>query len=132
MIRGQRVADRHAGVEANHGEASMAERLHERDHVIRLRARVVAALGFVGQADPALIDRDDLEVTRQRRHHQPPLVPGLRPAMDQQEWTALASDDGVKAHAIRVDVAARERVRETRRQIRCSEDGAWAGGDASG
>jgi hypothetical protein len=35
--------------------------------------------------------------------------------MDQQEWTALASNDGVKAHAIRVDVLARERVRETRR-----------------
>jgi hypothetical protein len=32
--------------------------------------------------------------------------------MDQQEWTALASDDGVEAQAIGVDVPAGERVRE--------------------
>jgi hypothetical protein len=35
--------------------------------------------------------------------------------MDEQEWTALAADDGVKAYAMRVDLAAREGVRETRR-----------------
>src|SRR4029453_5406242 len=87
--------------------------------------------GLSASPIPALIGRDDFEVMRQCGHHQPPLVPGLRPAMDQQEWTTLAANDGVKAHAIGVDVSARERVREPRRQIRCSEDGAWAGRDAS-
>jgi hypothetical protein len=50
--------------------------------------------------------------------------------MHEQEWTPLASGDGVQAQSIYVDVPTGKRIRETRRQIRCSENRARAGGTA--
>ncbi len=44
---------------------------------------------------PALVDRDDLEVPGQPRHQHAPRVPGLRPAMHQQQRRPVASDDRV-------------------------------------
>ena len=123
VIRGQRVADREAGVVAGDGEPLVAERVHQRDQVGGERAGVVAVRGLVGQADTALVDRDDLEVPGQRRHHQAPGVPGLGPAVDQQERRTLAADDGVQPQVAGVDVAARERVGEPGREVRRAGDG---------
>ena len=125
-VRGQGIGDRHSGVDANHSEALVAERLHERDHVVGLRAGVVPARGFVGQPDPALVDRDDLEVPRQRGHHEAPVVPILGPAVHQQQRRAFASDDRVQAHLTSVDVPAGERIGEPRREVRRPRDGAGA------
>jgi len=69
MIRGQRVSDFSAGVEADDGEALVSERFHQRNEVVSLRAGVVPALRGVGEPNPALVDCDDSEVPRQRRHH---------------------------------------------------------------
>ncbi len=126
VIRGERVADREAGVVADHGEPLVAERVHQRDKIARERAGVVAARGFVGQPDPALVDRDDLEVLGQRRHQQPPRVPGLGPAVHQQQRRPLAADDRVQAQLTGVDVLARERVREPRGEVRRAGDGEGA------
>ena len=60
VIRGQRVADREAGVVADHGEPLVAERVHQRDQVAGEGAGVVPVRGLVGQPDAALVDRDDL------------------------------------------------------------------------
>ena len=84
VVRGQGVADPHAGVVADHGEALVAKRIHQRDEVAGERARVVAVLGPIGQTDTTLVDRDHLEVPGQRRHDQAPGVPGLGPAVHQQ------------------------------------------------
>jgi hypothetical protein len=110
VIGGQGVGDRHAGVGPVHGEALVAERLHQRDHVPGEGAGVVAVLGLVGHPDPALVDRDDLEVFGQGRHHQAPGVPGLRPAMHQQQRRPLAPGDRVQAQLAGVDPAAGEGV----------------------
>jgi hypothetical protein len=64
VIRGQRVADQHPGVDAHDGEPLMAERVHEPDQIVGKGRGVVALLRLVGQADPALVDRDDGEVPR--------------------------------------------------------------------
>ena len=118
VIGGQRVADREAGVVTDHGEPLVAERVHQRDQVVRERAGVVSGRGLVGQADAALVDGDDREVLRQRRHHVAPGVPGLGPAMDQQQRRSLAADDGVQADVAGVDEAALEGVGEAGREIR--------------
>jgi hypothetical protein len=89
-----------------------------RDHVLGLGAGVVAAGGFVGQSDAALVDRDDLEVAGQGGHDEAPGVPGLGPAVDQQQWRPLAADDRVHAQAVGMDVAAFERLGEPGRQVR--------------
>ena len=135
VIRGQRVADRESGVVADHGEPLVAERVHQRDQIAGERAGVVPVLGLVGQPDPALVDRDDLEVPGQRRHQQAPGVPGLGPAVHQQQRRPLASDDRVQAQLTGVDVPAGERVGEPRREVRRAGDGAgafrggqWGGG----
>jgi hypothetical protein len=83
VIGGQGVADQQAGVEADQGEALVAERVHQGDQVAGQGGGVVAVLGLVGQPDAALVDRHDLEVPGQRGHHEAPLVPGLGPAVDQ-------------------------------------------------
>ena len=116
MIGCQRIADREARVVAEHGEPLVTERLHQGDQVRGEGAGVVAALGLVGQPDPALIDRDDLEVTGERRHQLAPRVPELGPAVDQEQRRALAAGDGVQSQLARVDVAARERVGEAGRR----------------
>ena len=85
--------------------------------------------GLVGQPDAALVDRDDLEVPGQRRHQQAPRVPGLRPAVDQQQRRAVTADDRVQAHVTGVDVPAGERVGEPGREVRRPGDGAGAFGD---
>jgi hypothetical protein len=64
------------------GKPLVSERFHQRNEVVGLRAGVVSVLRLVGKSDPALVNCDDREVPRQRRHHQAPLVPGLWPAMD--------------------------------------------------
>ena len=46
MIRSQSVGDPHAGVEADHGEPLVAERVHQRDEVVGLRAGVVPPCGL--------------------------------------------------------------------------------------
>ena len=101
VIRGQRVADGESGVVADHGEPLVAERVHQRDQVAGEGAGVVPVRGLVGQPDAALVDRDDLEVPGQRRHQQAPGVPGLGPAVHQQQRRAVAADDRVQAHARR-------------------------------
>ena len=123
MIRSQGVGDQHPGVEADQSEPLVAERLHQRDQVGGQGADVVAVLGLVGQPDTALVDRDDLEVPGQRRHNQAPGVPGLWPAVHQQQRQPLASDDRVQAQLTGVDVAAAERVGEPRREVRRAGDG---------
>jgi hypothetical protein len=135
VIRGQRVADSESRVVADHGEPLVAERVHQRDQVAGKGAGVVPARGFVGQPDTPLVDRDDLEVPGQRRHQQTPGVPGLGPAVHQQQRRPLASDDRVLAQLTGVDVPARERVGEPRREVRRAGDGAgafrggqWGGG----
>ena len=93
-----------------------------RDQVVGQGAGVVPVLGFVGQPDAALVDRDDLEVPGQRRHHQAPPVPALGPAVHQQERRPFAADDRVQTHLTGVDVPARERVGEPLGEI-------WRPGD---
>jgi hypothetical protein len=126
VVGDQRVADGEAGVVADHGEPLVAERLHHRDQVVGQRAGVIAARGLVGQAHAALVDRDDREVPRQRRHHHPPGVPALGPAVDQQQRRPVASGDRVQAHVAGLDVPARERVGEAGGEVRRAGDRARA------
>jgi hypothetical protein len=126
VIGGQRVADQQSGVHADHGELLVAERVHQPDEVVGEGARVVALLRLVGEPDAALVDCDDLEVPGQRRHDEAPVVPRPGPAVDQQQWWAVAADDRMQAHLTGVDVAAGERVGESRRQVWCPGDGAGA------
>jgi hypothetical protein len=82
MIRRQCVPNQHPGIDADRGEPLVAERVHQRDQVAGEGAGVVAVLGLLGQPDPALVDRDDLEVPRELGHDEAPVIPGLRPAVD--------------------------------------------------
>jgi hypothetical protein len=52
-----------------------------------VREREKSGRGLAGEPDPALIVRDDCEVTGQRRHHQAPLVP--RPGPNHAEAAAV-------------------------------------------
>jgi hypothetical protein len=121
VIGGQRVADREAGVGADHGEPRVAERVHQRDEVVGEIAGVVAVEGLFGLPDAALVGRDDLEVPSQRRHHQAPRGPVLGPAVHQQQRRAVASDDRVLAQPVGVDEPAAERVAEPFGEMRRGE-----------
>jgi hypothetical protein len=123
MVRGQCVADQQSGVDADHGELPVAERVHEPDEVVGEGARVVALLRLVGESDAALVDRDDLEVPGERGHDEAPVVPRPGPAVDQQQRRAVAADDCVQAQVTGVDVPAGERVGEPVREARRPGDG---------
>jgi hypothetical protein len=116
VIGGQGVGDRHPDVGPVQGEPWVAKRVHQRHQVAGEGGAVVPALGFAGQPDTALVDRDDAEVPGQRRHQHPPRVPGLGPAVHQQQRRALTSGDRVQAQFTSVDVPAGERVGEPGRE----------------
>ena len=63
------------------------------------------------------------KLSGQRRHHQTPGVPGLGPAVHQQQRRAVAADHGVQAHVTGVDVATGEGVGEAGRKVGCAGDG---------
>jgi hypothetical protein len=130
VVGGQGVADPHAGVVAGHGEVLVAERVHQRGQVAGQGAGVVAVLGFAGQPGAALVRRDHLEAAGQPGHHQPPGVPGLRPAVDEQQRRPVAAGDHVLAQVPGVDVPAGERAGESGRQVRRpgNRAGAFRGG----
>jgi len=107
---------------ADHGESPVAQRVHERDQVAGQGAGVVPVRGLVGQADTALVDGDDLEVPGQRRHQQAPGVPGLWPAVHQQQRWTVSADYRVQAQLTGVDIPAGECVGEPGRQVRCAGD----------
>jgi hypothetical protein len=119
-------SSREAGIVADQSEPLVAQLVHQRDQVVGQRPGVVAARGFVGQPDAALVDRDHLEVPGQRRHHQAPGVQGLGPAVHQQQRRPLAADHRVQPYVTHVDVPAGERVGEPRRQVRRAGDGQGA------
>jgi hypothetical protein len=123
VVRGQRVADREAGVVTDQREPLVAEGVHQRRQVTGLGGGVVPARGLVGQPDAPLVDGDDLEVLGQRRHQETPRVPVLRPAVHEQQRRSAAADDGVQAHLAGIDVAAGEGVGETGRKLRCPGNG---------
>src|SRR4029453_5871439 len=106
----------------------MSERVHQRDQVAGEGAGVVAVLGLVGQPDPALVDRNPLEGAGQGRNANPPGVPGLGPAMDQQRRSVTA-DDRVQAQLAGVDIAAGEGVGEPGRGVRRPPERAGALGE---
>ena len=118
VVGGQGVADPHPGVVAGHGEPLVAERVHQRGQVAGQGAGVIPVLGPAGQPAPALVGRDDLEVAGQPGHQQPPGVPGLGPAVHQQQRRALAAGDHVLAQPAGLDVPAGERAGEPVRQVR--------------
>ena len=98
VVGGQGVADPHPGIVAGHGEQAGGPSASI--SATRSPARVPVSYPPSGLPDsprPALVGRDDLEVPGQRRHHQPPGVPGLGPAVHQQQWRAVAADDHVLA-----------------------------------
>jgi hypothetical protein len=72
------------------------------------------------------VDRDDGEVAGQRRQKHAPRVPGLRPAVDQQQRRAVAADDGVQPQPTDVDEAAGEGVGEACGQVGRAGDGPGA------
>jgi len=126
VVRGQGVADDVSRVMAGDGESLVAERVHERDQVVGKRAGVVPIVRLVGEADPALVDCDHLEVPGQRRHHEAPRVPVLGPAMHEQQRWSVTPDDRVLAQPTGRDIPARERVGEPLRETWCTRGGARA------
>ena len=126
MIGRQSVGDGHSDVGSPQGEPLVAKRVHQRDQIVREGAGVVPAHGLAGQPDPALVDRDDLEVPGQRGHQQAPGVPGLGPAVQQQQRRPVAADDRVLAPLTGVDIPAGEGVGEPCREVRRAGDGAGA------
>jgi hypothetical protein len=107
----------------------MIECVHQRHQVVRERADVVALSGLVGEPDSALVNRDHLEVSSERGHDEAPRVPGLRPAVNEKQWRALASDHRVEAQLPGVDESTRERVCEALRKIWRPVDGSGTLGD---
>jgi hypothetical protein len=89
----------------------VAEGVHQPDQVIGEGPRVVALFGLVREPDTALVDCDEFEVPGQDGHDQVPVVPAAWPAVDQQQWRAVAHDDGVQTHVCGVDVPAGEACR---------------------
>ena len=83
----------------------MAEGVHQAGEVASLRAGVVPAGGLVGEADASLVDRDHLELPRERRHHMAPRVPGLGPAVHEQQRRTVTADHRVQGHLTGVDAA---------------------------
>jgi len=124
VIGGQSVADHHPGVVADYGELLVAQRVHQRGQVTGQGAGVVPVRRLAGQPATALVGRDHRELPGQRRHHQPPGVPGLRPAVHQQQRRPVAADDHVLDQAAGVDVLAGERLPEPGRQTQRPRD--WA------
>ena len=85
VVGGQCVADRESGIVADDGEPLVTEHVHQRDQIVGEGAGVVpASRGLSVNPMPRWSRRDDLEVPGQRRHHQAPCVPVLRPAVHQQ------------------------------------------------
>jgi hypothetical protein len=110
VIRREGVGDHHSGVGPVHGEALVAQRVHQRRQVIGQGRAVVAVPGLTGEPDAALIDRYDGEAAGQGRHQHPPGVPALGPAVHQQERRALTAGDRMQAQVAGVDVLAGERA----------------------
>jgi hypothetical protein len=123
VIGRKRVADQHAGVDADDGEPLVAQGVHQPDEIVRERPRVVAVFRLVREPDAPLVDGDDLELPGQGRHHEAPVVPRSGPAVDEREWWPLAADHGMQPHVARIDEPARERIREALRVARRSRDG---------
>jgi len=84
-LRRRRVGDHGADVVADDRVAREAVRGHERVHVLGQIRLVVAGHGLVGEARAAEIRHDHRADTRQRGDDIVPLVPRLRPAMQQQD-----------------------------------------------
>src|SRR5262249_7191042 len=104
--RGEGGGDGHPDAGSVEGDPPVTKCVHQRDQVSGQGRGVVPAFGYAGQADTPLVDRDDGEVPGQRRHQHAPGVPGLRPAMHQQQRRAAAPSDRVQAHLAGVDVPA--------------------------
>src|SRR5439155_4977277 len=64
----------------------------------RHRLLVEAVAGTRRVAEPPHVRRNDSEPVRQRRHDPPPLVPRLRPALEQDDDIAAPPDHVVQAH----------------------------------
>jgi hypothetical protein len=130
MVSGQGVADPHPGVVARHGEPPVAQRVHQRHQVAGQGSGVVPARGLAGQPSATLVGRDDLEVAGQGGHHQAPGVPGLRPAVHQQQRRPATAGDHMLAQVPGVDVPAGERAGEPFREVRrpCDRAGAFRDG----
>jgi len=77
--------------------------------LLRMRTRegmaVARAKGKLRGKQPKLSARQQRELARMARHQQPPGVPGLGPAVHQQQRRPVAADDRVQAQ--RTELAAR-------------------------
>ena len=109
----------------------VAERVQQRDQIAGEGAGVVPALGRVGQPDTTLVDCDDLEVPGQRRHQQAPGIPGLGPAVHQQQrgpsppMTACWRNSPVSMYRL-VNVSVNLQGGSARERSRALRGGQWA------
>jgi hypothetical protein len=85
VARGQGVADQHAEVVADDGEAIVAQRGHQGGHAVGEGGSVVTGGGFVAGTHAAQVGGDDGEVLGEGGHDQPPAVPELGPAGQEQQ-----------------------------------------------
>jgi hypothetical protein len=65
------------------------ERVEQRDLVARQILLLIAAFGRLGPAQPSQVGHQEPVALRQRRHETAPLVPVLRPPVQQQDGLAV-------------------------------------------
>jgi hypothetical protein len=131
VARGQGVADQHAEVVADDGEAIVAQRGHQGGHAVGEGGRVATGGGFVAGTHAAQVGGDDGEVLGEGGHDQPPAVPELGPAGQEQQRRPVAAADGVQGRSAGFDGVAGERVGEPAGQVRHVGDGEGHGRSSS-
>src|SRR5262245_20855820 len=100
MIVGKVEGDCTAPVMAGEPNFIVAESFYELINVRSQSAFVVASHRTLGVAQTAQVGSNDCETLSQGRNDLPPLVPTLRPPVQENQWIARTSDDIVHAKAV--------------------------------
>ena len=133
LVEGEAIADPRAAVVARQGEANMAERLHDGDHVaahgalgIGLVILVAARRG--GPAIAAQVHADHPVGLGQGRRHAVPHGVGLGKAVQQHQGRAVAFRAGEDPTGLRVDPVRLESGKEVVAHGFCCSraDRSWA------
>ena len=105
VIGGESECGRRTPIMTDDDEALESEMVaHQAPEIASDGFFVIALRRTRGIAEPAQIGRDQEELVRQQRHQAAPLVPGLRPSMNQNYRAAFAERHVMQPHPLQIRV----------------------------
>jgi len=111
MLCGQGKRGRPAPIVADHEQALLVQHVvHQAPDVLRDRLLVVAVRWPRRVAEAAKVGRDDAVARGQPRNDVPPHVPGLRPAMQQDDGRSPTRRNVVQPNLADIGVCVLERI----------------------